>query len=306
MTTSGNGLLNPVRAELVLAALRLCGVYNAARNPRPDKISEANEALNLMLKSWQVENGLWLKQFCTVFTAPGQHVYSLPGANGSPNITKASLTSLSGTALVVDSTTGIAAANIIGVKLADGSIHWDTVASVDSATGITLTTGTAEAATAGDPVYAYAANDGLFRPTRVFGATRLDESGYEVPLLKMSRSDYMEQTSKYVEGTPVEFYFDAQLGTAKLYLRFVPPDSRYRIVLDCDRPIHLMLDAGNTYDVPMEWLEMIKYGLATRLAPEYSLPIGERQMLEAKFTALRDGIVSYNIDHVSTYFQPGE
>lgn len=299
MTTSGSTSFDPVRETVVKKALRLVGAYTPYQTPTGNTISDAVEALNMMIKAWQIQNFMWVRDFVTLFMVPGQTSYNLPGANGATSYdettTTADLVALD-TVVAVTSSSGMTAADVVGVYLDSGSIHWDTIASVDSATQITLTTGVSGAATSGAAVFAYATTDALWRPTRIFMANRLLIGGQEIPLETMSRSDYMEQTLKTSTASPVQYYYDAQKGTGVLYLWGTGVSASEKIVLDVDRPLQTMIDAANTFDFPEEWTECIAYGLAVRLAPEYAVSLGERRELKLEFSGLVNNLLDVNID----------
>lgn len=58
----------------------MVGAYASTDIPRPEQLSDAIEALNMILKSFQVEGFLWLRQFATLTLVEGQAKYLLPGA----------------------------------------------------------------------------------------------------------------------------------------------------------------------------------------------------------------------------------
>jgi len=80
MTTSGSTSFNPIRDQIVYGALRLVGAYASTDTPRAEQVNDALEALNMVLKSFQVEGFLWLKQFATLTLVVGQEKYLIPGA----------------------------------------------------------------------------------------------------------------------------------------------------------------------------------------------------------------------------------
>lgn len=80
MTTSGSTIFNPVRDQIINGALRMVGAYASTDTPRPEQVSDALEALNLVLKSFQTEGFLWLRQFATLTLVAGQAKYLIPGA----------------------------------------------------------------------------------------------------------------------------------------------------------------------------------------------------------------------------------
>ena len=76
-STSNVTALNVTTNQIVNAALRMVGAYASTDNPRPEQQADAIEALNLMLKSWQIEGFLWLEEFITLNLITGQSVYTI-------------------------------------------------------------------------------------------------------------------------------------------------------------------------------------------------------------------------------------
>lgn len=309
MTTSGVSTYDSARDVIAKKALRLVGAYPAVSEPTAKQLRDCVEAMNMMLKTWQTHNNIWLRQYVKLFLVPEQGEYSLPGAKGASEVVSTTVTAAAAAgagALVVGSTTGMAAGNLIGVYQDDGTLHWTTIASVDSSTGLTLTAVLTAAVSASAGVYAYASGNALYRPTRVFSARRVTAGGWEAPMTPISREDYTQLPGKQSIGTPVQYYFNAQLSPAKFYVWPTPTTASEYLVLDVDRPIQVMLDSDDTSDLPMEWQEAIAYGTAARIAPEYKLPLGDRQLLNQEYSALLAAVMSANIEHVPVYFQPGE
>lgn len=87
MATSGTTTAgNPVRDKIVHGALRMVGAYHAADNPRPEQVNDAVDALDMMLKSWQMDGLLWLKQFVYVTLVAGQGSYTI-GTGSTDTVT---------------------------------------------------------------------------------------------------------------------------------------------------------------------------------------------------------------------------
>jgi hypothetical protein len=304
MTTSGETTFNPVRDVVVKSALRLVGAYATGGLPKAQQILDANTALNMMIKTWQTQNFMWVKEFVTLFLAGEQRIYDLPGANGASSYIETTVISevqvASPDVIPVTSSAGMSVGDIFGVLLDDNSIDWGVILTVDTATQVTLTADIDGAASATNAVYSYAVADALYRPTRIFHSNRLLEQDSEVPLTHLGRDDYQDLTNKRSAGTPVQIYYDPQLATGKLYVWPVPIDAREKLVLSVDRPLQVMIDSANTYDFPEEWIEVLKYGLAVRLAPEYAVPLAERRELKSEFAQFASNLTDYDIDDVST------
>ena len=238
-STSNVTSLNVTTNQIVNAALRMVGAYASTDNARPEQQADATEALNLMLKAWQIEGFLWLEEFITLNLVQGQNTYTI---------------------------------------------------GPDSPDTVTDDTGAAY----------------LQRPTRIFYATRKLSTGTEVELTSMSRNDYTRMTNKTVQGTPTQFYYSAQTNNGKLYVWPTPSSSTDQMVMTVDRNLQSMVSDINAYDLPQEWLQLIKYGLACVIAPEYGISNGERQLLEQEFAALKAIASNYNRENTSTFFQVGK
>lgn len=236
--TSDVTSFNPTTYEVIKAALRGVGAYASTDQPRPEQIEDALFALNVMLKSWQVDGFLWLQEFITVDMVAAQESYQIGPNSG------------------------------------------DTVLDANGA--------------------AYTQ-----RPTKVFTASRRDSTGYEIPMMSISRADYAALPNKTASGSPVQYYYDPQLGEGRLYVWPSPSNSTDKVVLTVDRNLQDMVSDINTFDMPREWIEVVISGLKCRLAAEYGLALGERQLLDKEFVMLKESILAYNRENTSVFYQPG-
>jgi hypothetical protein len=304
MTVSGVTKTNSTRDTIIYGALRKVGAYATGGVPKSHQVTDANTALNLMIKAWQIQNFLWIHQFVTIFQAKGQTSYDFPGSKGAVSYSETALDgalSEDDTVITVDSSTGMAAEDTFGVILSDGSIHWDTIVTVDSTTQVTITDGVAGGTSNNAIVYSYNAVNALYRPTRIFQVQRLDTLGSDIEIDSMGRDDYARQVNKTAEGTITQYYYDAQLSTGVLYVWQPSSDNAGKLVLDVDRPLSIMIDSADTYDFPEEWIEVILYGLAVRISPEYMVPMGERNSLIQTFSSMVSNLLDYDVEHTSLY-----
>lgn len=151
-----------------------------------------------------------------------------------------------------------------------------------------------------------ATTDFLQRPTKIYTPTRLNSAGYEVPLKLISRSDYSALTNKATTGTVVQVYYDAQMNNGVLYVWLTPSTGvTDKIVFTADRIIEDIGADDKTLDVPPEWLNAVIWNLAARIAPEYGIALGERNLLAQEAGALKDRASGTQSENVSTFFQPG-
>jgi hypothetical protein len=307
MTTSGVKTFDPVRDIVIKGALRLVGAFPSTGLPRPEQIEDAQNVLNMMIKAWQTQGFLWVKEYGTIFLEQGRTTYCLPAPGDTWAATCYSTLELETAQVATDTvilstdTSGFTVGDSYGIMTDTWQLSWGLIASIDTNVSITLDTVLSGDAALGNIVYHYTAANALYRPTRIFHSSRLQLSGSEVPLISMSRDDYNDLTTKLTQSTPVQYYFDPQLAVAKLNVWPTAQDSRDRMVVDVDRPLEVMLDPSNTYDFPQEWMEVIKYGLAVRLAPEYAVPMNERTDIKGTFNSLAENILAYNMDFTPAF-----
>ncbi len=302
MTTSGSTSYNPVRSVIVDGALRLCGAYSTGMSPTTEQLSNAYAALNLLLKSWQIAEGLWLRQFIEIVLIKDQVKYNLPGAAGGVDLVSTTATgdkASGATTIDVTSVSEVTAGDAIYIVLDDDTLHTSTVSSIAT---LEITFADATAAALSEDCLVFAATATFARPRRIFTQDRADSSNLDVPIFQCTREEYTDLSNKTTTGKVVQIYYDPQLVTGNLFVWPAPDTTGDRLKLTIDRILQDMNESDETYDVPQEWLECLKYRLATRLAPEYAMPISERTELRREYTALVEGIKDQNIEHVSTTF----
>jgi len=142
------------------------------------------------------------------------------------------------------------------------------------------------------------------RPIHVFNVNRKSSSGNEIPMIQLTRSDWMLIPNKTTQSTPVQFFYDAQTTNGALYVWPCPQvGTTDTLVLDADRQIDIMDDNLNDFDFPPQWYDAIVYSLAIRLAPEYGMPLGERAQLQKEASAFMLSVVTDDRDLGSIHFE---
>jgi hypothetical protein len=305
MTTSNTQTWNPIRDQILKRSLRLVHAYPATGNPRPEQLIDAKFACNAMLKTWQMDDLLWLKQDATLFLNEGQDVYNLAPrtytgfshcATSYIQTTTTAALAIGDSVAALTSATGITTGDYIGIANDSGIIEWFT--GTVSGLSVTLSSTIGVACASGNLVYSHTLASQIQRPTRVDASRKLYDStaadGNEIPIDMISKSDYDALPSKTSTGTIVQAYYDPQLVCGKLY---VWPCADYcgdKLVLGLDRPIDDLLNDTETIDAPVEWIEAITYSLADRIAPEYQLPLQEQQLLRERAINAYNKILSFN------------
>lgn len=78
MTTSGSTVFNVTRDQLITSALRMIGAVAQGETPTANQISEAAEALNMMVKAWEADGmPLWGIAETSITLVAGTNKYQI-------------------------------------------------------------------------------------------------------------------------------------------------------------------------------------------------------------------------------------
>ena len=120
-------------------------------------------------------------------------------------------------------------------------------------------------------------------PVKLLQAFRTD-MGAKIPLEIVAREDFnILPTSS--NGSPIKINYQPFVNYGTISLWPTPTSTNTAtITLVYQRPYQYFTASTETMDFPEEWYNAIIYHLAVRLAPEWGVPLPDRQMLmqEAK------------------------
>jgi len=305
MATSNSKNYSVTRANIIEASLRKIGAYDQGEAVSGSETAAADFALNVMVKEWTARGAdLWLRDEITLFLQPDTKSYSLGTANATASYVETTLSAAAGataTVIGVTSSAGMAVADLIGVKLIDNSIHWDTIASVDSSVQVTITTGLASAAASSGRVYAYTTTAG--RPTKVLYAYRRDSSNIDVPVDLIGEKEYMSQSNKSSNGPPVEAWYHPTLTTGTLYVWPIDGGATLdKLVLSCQFYADDFDSASNNPQFPPEWYNALVWGLAAELASEYGVTEREQSRLWSTAEFKLNNALDFDVENSSVEF----
>lgn len=299
MTTSGSVNFSVTRDDIIKASLRKIGQLGGGETPAADDTTDAAFALNLMIKAWSV-NGfqLFAQQQATVFLQQNVHRYLLgpSGDHGTHSYTSTTIkvaAAANATTIDVVSTTGMAASDYIGFELDSGASHWTTVSSVTDSDTVVIATGLASAAAVGNAVWFYRTK--MYRPLRIAYAytSNLDNnSDLEVEIIK-EREEYFGIYDKTVNSNPTRIYYEPLLSNGALYTNYEQTNVNEVLKLVYQRPAEDFDAATDNPDFPQEFYENLVYGLAIRLAPDYGVPVVQRQELIKEAMALGINVMGF-------------
>ena len=292
---SGSKDYSITRADIIEGALRKIGIYDQGESVSGNETSAAATSLNMMIKEWVARGiDIWLRADVTLFLQPDTQSYAMGTANAALSFVETTLRASTGggaTALPLVSSDGMAVADKIGIKLNDNSIHWTTIAAIDSATQVTITSGLASAAASGKKVYTYTTAAG--RPQKIVYAYRRDTNDYDTEVSIVGEKEYKRQSNKASSGPPVEIFYHATMDTGTLYVWPVDGGASWdKLVLICQFLPDDFDAASDNPQFPIEWSNVLTWSLAAELASEYGIPEREQgrlwQVAEFKLKELLD------------------
>ena len=231
MSTSGSTNFSTTRDDIIKGALRLCGALALGETPTTDQVTEASEALNMLVKAWAADGmALWARGEYTLPLTLGSQSYSI-GLGQTVNIAKP-------------------------LKITQAILH-DTQTSVD------------------------------------------------IPMRIITRDEYLRLGNKTTQGQPIQIYYDPQRDHGVLYV-FPPANSASvsykQIKFTYQRPFEDFDTATDNPDFPQEWFDALKYGLASRLAGEYGIPMDDRRQLMQEAILIKNEALSFGTEEGSFFF----
>lgn len=131
-------------------------------------------------------------------------------------------------------------------------------------------------------------------------------SNVDVPMRIITKQEYNILGNKTSTGNPIQLYYDPRRDSGDFHLFPVPStveQSANIIQYVCQIPFEDFDAATDNPDFPQEWYDAVTYGLATRLAPEYGLPIPDRKTLWQEMSIIKQDALNFGLEEGSIYFQ---
>jgi hypothetical protein len=310
VATSGSIDFNLTRNDIITDALKLIGAIEAGETATGEDLNDGARALNKMAKAWQADGlQLWKTEQGVLFLEKDKAEYNIgAGGDNAALLSDSVKTELStagatsDTTIVVDSITGFAASDFIGIAQDDDTIHWTTVSGTPSGSSIVLAVGLISAAAVDSHVYGY--TNKIDRPLRVLGARRRDPGEQDIPIITFSRQGYWDTPNKTTNSRVVQIYYDPQLTLGIMRVWPEPADPNDRIIFTAQTPIEDFDTATDNPDFPQEWLDALTYGLAVRLCAPFGVPLQDRAWLKGEATEMKQTAMGFDQEPESFYFQP--
>ena len=305
MAFSGSKNYSVTRADIIEGALRRIGEFDSGDTIDGADTSSASAALNMMVKEWSARGiDVWLRDEVTLFLQNDTKMYALGTTHSTLSYNETTTTAAhvaSDTVIAVTSSAGMTAADNVGIKLTDNSIHWTTIVSVDSATQITITTGILTASASGKKVYAYTTKAG--RPQKILSAYRRDINDLDTEVRLIGEDDYYQQSNKGASGPPIEIWYQPTLTTGSLYVWPVDGGANWdKLVFSAQFLPDDFDAASDNPQFPIEWANVLTWSLAAELASEYGVPEREQGRLWSISEKKLQDLLDYDVENADVSF----
>ena len=290
MATSNSITLTTSRDEIITEALELLGVIEPGVAPDATQITTCSRTLNNMIKAWQMDGlqvftikrgYLFLERDKTEYTmsATGDHwTYDFESQDLAAD-------AASGQAQIeVTDASVMAVGGTIGLELDDGTVVWDTIATLDGGNLVSLTSNLTAAASEDNDLRYYLAK--ADKPLKPVEASLRNEANNDRPLIILSRKEWSELSNKSYQGSATEVYFDDRSDDPVL---FVWPQSSQdfdMVILWVQRYIETFDTGTDEPDYQAEWFLPLSFNLAELVAPKFGVPTTNKN-----FKAVQDNAI---------------
>ena len=158
--------------------------------------------------------------------------------------------------------------------------------------------GIPSAASIGNAVYAY--TNKITRPIKITDV-RYRDNDIEIPVTKISISEYNALTNKDSASRPVQYAYDPQIDNSRLYVWPVA-DRAARLAFIYQKPVDDLTTDSDTVTAPVDWLQCLTLGLAYTIAPKFSVGLDKQAGLKRRYDDALSDLDDF--EETSITFQP--
>lgn len=304
---------NLTRNNIIKMALRKVGAVAQGDEPYPEQLSEASDIFNLFLKNFNIGTKLWkvarysvkLTETTTDIVGTDGYIYDcLRGHTSNEENRPVSGEKCQGyweQQDIAQYTLWVTGTDyVIGDEIyVDNNGYRVYICNSDHTASAEFITDAADwteeaAYTAWEEEVDYYNIGDVVLPTNVLevmdvwyretgGTNRAD-----TPIELISGQRFMDIRSKQDATTfPDYVYVDKADGVQRLFLRKVPSDiTSFELFVRVEQLLDDLVTPSDNPDVAMQYYDLFIYGLAVKLAPDYGVPIKERNSLKTELVEL--------------------
>lgn len=131
-------------------------------------------------------------------------------------------------------------------------------------------------------------------------------SNIDIPMRILTQAQYNMLGNKSTSGNPIQIYYQPLRDHGVLYMFPTPSSAEVgvnTVVIWYQKPYEDSGTSTDNQDFPQEWYDVLCYGLAVRIAPEYGLPIEDRKALLQDYIMIKTDALGFGTEEGSLYFQ---
>lgn len=131
-------------------------------------------------------------------------------------------------------------------------------------------------------------------------------SGSRIPIEVISHYNYTRLPNSS-SGMPVQMSYQPLNNSGVINIWPKPDTSAVtnkELYIVSQEEFQILTDASQTIDMPREWQLAVVYGLAVLLAPEFSIPLADRQKLEQESEKILQRTLEGTGENASFFIQP--
>lgn len=138
--------------------------------------------------------------------------------------------------------------------------------------------------------------------------SRDNNSNLDRPIQVISKNEYMLLGNKITsQGAINSVMYDPGVTQGNIYVYNVADtysSSNTKLHLFSQRAVQDINLSTDPFDFPNEWLQALRWNLASELMSEYGVEINQQKEIQAKANAYRGMLEDWDTEHTSTYFTP--
>jgi hypothetical protein len=142
-------------------------------------------------------------------------------------------------------------------------------------------------------------------PLKIYEAIYAPDSGTNYPMNIIADYNYRLLPTD-ATGRPIQLTYQPSnnSGIIKIWPTPTSAETSDDITIVYQRVFEYMTATADTIDFPEEWYTPLVYGLATRLAPEWGVPLPDRQALNKEFEIVLERVQGMGQEDATIMFQP--
>lgn len=302
--------------QIITTAFTLLGVLGTGQVLRADDTALAATLLNMLVKSYQAQGlHLWAEEEAFLFLTKGVPDYYLGNQASSPafacykegaHITQLSTApAINATTLNLTSTTGMTVGDYIGIVLQDFSLQWTTIATIPNSTSVTINAALTQASAVNNNVYTFTTL--IDKPLRIPSVRRVlgtVPNPSAIAMSQYSHDEFFRIPTRNLSSVPIVFYHQPRTTYSQFHIWPASNTCQTYLEITMERQLQDINSGATIPDFPDEWLEVLTYQLAVRLAPAYGREDKCNKEIAPLASVLLDQLLSWDSEVVSINLQP--